>query len=148
MREGLPHLAERLRLLFETMPREPGGREMHTTRTVVEALRQNGIQVSPGNIDHLRSGRRSNPSAQLVAGLARVFGVPVGYFVDDVEAERVARELRSLAALRDAGVQKVMLRAHGLSSEGLEHLAAIAERFRRDEGLGAAPAQGSDDEAG
>ena len=67
--------------------------------------------------------------------LADFFGVPVSYFLDDDDAVRIDAELAMLAALRDAGVRRVALRAAGLSPKSLSAIQVIVERARELEGL-------------
>ncbi|MFZ2501105.1 MAG: XRE family transcriptional regulator [Nocardioides sp.] len=131
---GIPRLAEKLEHLFATVPRE-GGRQLYTNDSAAEALDQLGITVSGTHLSHLRSGRRDNPSARLVAGLAQLFGVPIAYFFNDAEEQAINEQLEALSALRDSGVKGLMLRAHGVSEKSLSHLAGILEQIRQLEGL-------------
>ena len=142
MSEGVPQLAERLELLFSTVPRAVGSTQLHTADSVSVALAAQGIHVTPTHLSNLRAGRRDNPSAVLLAGIARVFDVPLAYFFED--AQDVSSGLRTLAALRDTGVQKVMLRAQGVSPTNLEAVATVLAQIRRIEGLDEAPVEGAD----
>ncbi|MEV0869320.1 helix-turn-helix domain-containing protein [Brachybacterium paraconglomeratum] len=133
--DHVPHLAERLDLLFRTVPRDEGGSEMHTSTSIVEALRSEGISVTPNHIRAMRAGRRSNPSFRLLAGLAEIFRVPLDYFVDDSVAAEIEESLQALVAMRDTGVQQIMMRAHGVSSDSLGSVLALLDQIRRIEGL-------------
>lgn len=133
--DHVPHLAERLDLLFRTVPRDEGGSEMHTSTSIVEALRHQGISVTPNHIRAMRTGRRSNPSFRLLAGLAEIFRVPLDYFVDDSVAAEIEESLQALVAMRDTGVQQIMMRAHGVSAESLGSVLALLDQIRRIEGL-------------
>jgi transcriptional regulator with XRE-family HTH domain len=141
-------VADKLERLFRTV--HPAGRGEYTYREVAEAIRQaGGPTVSPTYIWQLRTGQRTNPSMRHLEALARFFGVPVGYFSNDDTAARVDAELDFLAALRDASVRHIALRAAGLSPQSLAAISEIIEQIRRLEGLpdpptgpGAAP--GSD----
>lgn len=141
--EDVPHLAERLDLLFRTVPRTPDSAKLHTSASVVEALAEQGISVTPNHIRALRTGRRSNPSFRLLAGLADIFRVPLDYFVNDTVAGELHDSLEALAVIRDTGVQQIMLRAHGVSSESLDSVLALLDQIRRIEGLDDADAQNS-----
>lgn len=141
--EDVPHLAERLDLLFRTVPRTPDSAKLHTSTSVVEALAEQGISVTPNHIRALRTGRRSNPSFRLLAGLADIFRVPLDYFVNDTVAGELHDSLEALAVIRDTGVQQIMLRAHGVSSESLDSVLALLDQIRRIEGLDDADAQNS-----
>lgn len=132
--EGIPDLADKLNRLFETVP-GPGRNGLYSNDTAAKALGERGITVSGVHISHLRSGRRNNPSARLLAALADLFGVPIGYFFDSELEQRIADELDALTAFKDARAKGLMLRAQGLSPESMEHLEVIMDRLRRIEGL-------------
>ena len=70
-----------------------------------------------------------------IEALAGFFGVPPAYFFDDETAARVEAELDLLVAMKDAAVQKVALRAAGLSPRSLDSIAEVIERVRELEGL-------------
>jgi len=91
--------------------------------------------VSGVHISHLRSGRRDNPSARLLAALAELFGVPIGYFFDPTMENRINAELDALTALQDSRAKSLMLRAQGVSPESMDHLEGLLERIRQIEGL-------------
>ena len=68
-------------------------------------------------------------------GLAAAFGVPPNFFFDQTAAEEIAAKLELLASMRDAGVQRVALRASELSPDGLRAIQSMVEHVRRIEGL-------------
>lgn len=82
-----------------------------TTAEVAVALsRLIGRAVSHDELDTVRAGS-CPPSPELLVGLSRHFGVPVEYL--DTTGQRVEeldKQLRLLAAVRDAGVQQLALR--------------------------------------
>jgi hypothetical protein len=71
----------------------------------------------------------------MARALAQVFGVPIDYFNDPGVAHDTDQQLAYLAAVQDAGVTKVALRAAGLSPRALETLHEIIDRIRAEEGL-------------
>src|SRR5208283_3075416 len=83
----------------------------------------------------LRKGLRDNPTRNHLAALARFFGVSPAYFFDDDAAEVVDAQLSLLAAMRDASVRSVALRAAGLSVESLAAVQVVIDHARRLEGL-------------
>jgi transcriptional regulator with XRE-family HTH domain len=83
----------------------------------------------------LRKGERDNPTKKHLEALADFFGVPAGYFFDDVTAARVESELDALVALRDSPVREIALRAAGLSAQSLATIREVVERVRQLEGL-------------
>lgn len=132
--EGIPGLAEKLNHLFATVP-APTKSGLYSNDTAALALEERGVTVSGVHLSHLRSGRRDNPSARLLAALADLFGVPIGYFFDDTMESQINAELDALIAFRDSRAKGLMMRAQGVSPESMEHLEAILERIRKIEGL-------------
>jgi len=125
--------ADRLNHLFATVV--PAGRGPYSNEEVAAALRDAGVDISRSYISLLRKGERDNPTLRHIRGLAEFFGVPLDYFGDDEVARRVDAELSLLAAMRDAGVRSVALRALGLSPRGLDRVADIIDHVRDLEGL-------------
>ena len=73
---------------------------------------------------------------KLLAALADLFGVPIGYFFDPTMEDRINDELEALAAVKDDRAKNLMLRARGISPQSMEHLEGILERIRQIEGIG------------
>ena len=132
----MPGLADKLNHLFATVP-APTRSGLYSNDSAARALEERGVTVSGVHISHLRSGRRDNPSARLLAALAELIGVPIGYFFDTTLEDRINSELDALSALKDSRAKSLMLRAQGVSPESMEHLEAILERIRKIEGLDA-----------
>lgn len=132
--EGLPGLAAKLNHLFATIP-APTKSGLYSNESAAQALGERGVTVSGVHISHLRSGRRDNPSARLLAALAELFGVPIGYFFDPTMENQINSELDALAALKDPRAKSLMLRAQGVSAESMEHLEGLINRIRQIEGL-------------
>ncbi len=105
----LPGLAERLDLLLRTAPRLATDPRPHTNELVAEALSAQGVEVSAVHILNLRAGRRDNPSARLLEGRARVFGVAVTFFLSHDGEGTLPVEPRILGALQDVNMQKLMM---------------------------------------
>jgi transcriptional regulator with XRE-family HTH domain len=126
---GVPGLAKKLEQLFAVVPKESGGR--HTNESAAQALTEAGVKVSAVHISHLRSGRRNNPSARLLAAIATLFGVEVGYFFDSAVEEKTNADLARLRALADSGAQNVMMRS-GVSPKNLKYLDQILNSIRTD----------------
>ncbi len=126
---GLP---AKLNRLFETM-RPPGAPDREYTheevaRGVAEA---GGPTISATYVWMLRTGKRDNPTKRHLEALARFFGVSPAYFFDEDQGPHIDEQLAAAAALRDAGVRAVALRASGLSPPAsLEALMLMLERVR------------------
>ncbi|MGW1976490.1 hypothetical protein [Streptomyces sp. NPDC001889] len=65
--------------------------------------------------------------------------MPVTYFFDDEIAKRLGAELDVLERLRQGNVQRVALRAVGLSDKSMDTVLAMIDRVRELEGLPADP---------
>lgn len=126
-------VAEKLEHLFRTVS---GPRGEYSLEEVATGIRERGgPTVSASYIWQLRKGVKDNPTKKHIEALADFFGVPASYFFDDDAAGRIEAELEMLAALRDAGVRRVAMRAVGLSPQSLEAIQTIIESVRQVEGL-------------
>jgi len=70
--DGLPGLADKLNHLFATVPRSTTSTRPHSNESAAEALQQYRIRVTKTHLSHLRAGRRDNPSARLLSGIAQL----------------------------------------------------------------------------
>jgi transcriptional regulator with XRE-family HTH domain len=120
-------VAEKLDRLF-TRIRENGLNE-YTYSAVAKAIQeQQGLSISHTYIWQLRTGRRENPTIQHLAALAKFFGVPVAYFLNDQETAKVESELELLSALREAGVTEIALRAAALTADSRETISHMVRK--------------------
>lgn len=137
MTEKSTRFADKLARLFDTV-RDPDG-HLYTVGQVATAITNdpsNNVTVSRSYLSQLRSGAKTgSPSAALVAALAHFFGVPVDYFSDSDLSDRIDSQLEQLAALRDSGAQRLLLRVHGISQDSLDAVIKMAESARQIEGL-------------
>lgn len=132
---GIPHLAERLNLLFARVPRGAGSPQPYSNDQAAEEITAAGVAVTGRYLSQLRSGHRDNPSARLLSAIANLFGVPVQYFFDEEQAAMVTAQLDALIAIRDARVHSMIARTRGVSDAGIANLDAILRQIRRIEGL-------------
>lgn len=131
---GRRTLAEKLDHLFRTV--HSGSRGEFSFDEVARAVQaRGGPTISATYLWQLRKGLRDNPTKKHLEALADFFGVPPAYFFDDAAAARIDAELDLLAAMRDASVKRIALRAAGLSPESLGAIAEMIERVRQLEGL-------------
>jgi transcriptional regulator with XRE-family HTH domain len=127
-------LAEKLDRLFRTV--HPRNRPEISYEDVAQAIRsRGGPTISATYLWQLRKGVRDNPTKKHLEAIADFFGVPPAYFFEDEDAERIDAELELLAALRDASVRQMAMRAFGLSAESLTAIREMIERVRQLEGL-------------
>jgi len=126
--------AERLDLLFQATGQDGRGEVGYPE--VADALtRAGGPTVTPNYLYLLRTGRRANPRLDLLRALARYFGVPTGYFIDDDVPERYTDQLQVLTALRTDGLADMVLKARGLSPDSLALLSSLVSKLRAADGL-------------
>ncbi|MEU8581951.1 XRE family transcriptional regulator [Streptomyces abikoensis] len=129
---GNQSLAERIELLFRTVHRPNGS--SYSNEDVARACREStGESFSATYLWQLRTGRRDNPTKRHLEALAAFFQVPASYFFDDTESPRIAEEVALLAAMRDAGVRDVALRAISLSPDGLGTVRDLIDAIARRE---------------
>jgi hypothetical protein len=135
MTTQLRTFAARLNYLFDTVL-SPNKRP-YTNDEVAIAISaaESNATISGTYIWMLRKGQRDNPTLKHVEALARFFGVPSAYFFDDDVTNSVASNLKMISAMRDLGVERVALRAAGLSTRSLASLVDVIDRIRELEGL-------------
>ena len=127
-------IAERLNRLWEA--HRPG--DPPSLKEVSDAINGEAGRhiVAPQYLSMLRRGERREPGFAVLASLAKYFGVSADYFTgDDEMARHTERELHLLQALRDEGVRRIALCAADLSTDDLERVLGIVQRFRVADGL-------------
>jgi len=132
--DGGGTFADRLNHLFAVVTKADG-RAYSNEEVAAAILRDQGVTISASYLWYLRTGQRDNPTVRHLNALASFFGVPPAYFVDDTARKRGEAELAVAAAMRDAGVRTVALRANGLSAASLETIREVIDRVRQLEGL-------------
>jgi transcriptional regulator with XRE-family HTH domain len=128
-------LADKLDYLFRTVRLK--GRGEYTYREVAQAINDapDDVTISASYLWQLRRGDKNNPTIKHIEALARFFGVPASYFLDDESAEEITAQLQLLAAMRDSDVREIALRASDLSSPALKMIKNVVENTRQIEGL-------------
>jgi transcriptional regulator with XRE-family HTH domain len=66
-----------------------------------------GEKISATTIWKLRNGQQANPQLRVIEALARTFGVPAGFFVEDYDEGRLGllrEQVELLALIRDWGI--------------------------------------------
>jgi len=127
-------IAERLDHLIATV-HEPG-RGPYTLREISDGVRKaTGEVVSVQYLSQLRLGQRTSPGYSKLKAVADFFGVDVRYFSDDLTAGQTDEQLEVVAAMRDANVRNLALRAAGVSEKSLKAVRALLDSVREMEGL-------------
>jgi transcriptional regulator with XRE-family HTH domain len=129
-------LSEKLDHLFRTV--HPADRGEYSHQEVADGVhRLGGPTISASYVWQLRRGDRDNPTMRHLEALAAFFGVPPAYFFDEDEAaaQAIRSELELLAALRDAGVRRIALRAVGLPPKSLLSVEQMIDLVRGLSGL-------------
>jgi transcriptional regulator with XRE-family HTH domain len=127
-------IAERLDHLIATV-HEPG-RGPYTLREISDGVREaTGEVVSVQYLSQLRLGQRTSPGYSKLKAVADFFGVDVRYFSDDLTAGQTDEQLEVVAAMRDANVRNLALRAAGVSEKSLKAVRALLDSVREMEGL-------------
>lgn len=124
-RETTPTLADKINLAFETL--HPVHRGPFTNREVARWFLDHGEpgepSVSVNYLAMLRSGERDNPTIKHLRALARFFGVPATYFIENTaHSSAVHTDLQLVAAMRDADVRAITARAMELDPAHREWL--------------------------
>jgi transcriptional regulator with XRE-family HTH domain len=122
--------ADRLNYLFETV--HPAGRKPYSNPEVAAEISKSDVQISGAYLWLLRTGQRDNPTLRHIEALAKFFGVPAAYFLDDERAEEVTEQLQLLAAARDGDVREIMMRSNDLSKPDRRTILDIIKRFAGD----------------
>lgn len=129
-------LGDRLNYLFFIV--HPQDRSEYTLEDVATGMAERrSVSITPAYLSQLRKGQRTNPSREILEGLADFFGVNPSYFFDEEVAQTVAAELELYAVMRDAEVRRVALRLPDLSPANLRAIDGIIEQFleqRRESG--------------
>jgi transcriptional regulator with XRE-family HTH domain len=135
-------LAARLNKLFEIM-RKPNTPPLSNAAAAAAITQQTGVSISPAYLWQLRNGVKDNPTVAHLRAIADFFGVPPSYLIDRDTDRKIDAQLNLLQALRDSDVRDLAMRAHGLTPQALNSLAAMVDHARQLEQLPpVAPSQG------
>jgi len=115
--------------------------ERHTLDDIAEILaRDHAVHVTTSDLQQLWTDPAANPTKDIIEALARYFGVPAGYLLDDGDlAGRVEQQLAKLAqvaelqrAARDVGVLSVAARLGDLEPGQLAAVIAVVDSYARN----------------
>lgn len=127
-------LSIKLNKLFQTM-RKPSQPTLSNAAAAEAITRQTGVSISAPYLWQLRQGMKSNPTVAHLRAIAEFFGVTPSYLIDPGIDPKIDEQLNLLAALRDAGIRDLALRANGLTPEAIDSLRAMVDHARQLERL-------------
>jgi len=137
-------LSVKLNKLFEIM-RKPSAPSLSNAAAAEAITKQTGVSISSAYMWQLRTGVKNNPTVQHLRAIAEFFGVSPSYLIDPGIDPQIDAQLNLLHALRDGKVRDLAMRAHGLTPQALNSLAAMIDLARQLEQLPpVAPSQGDD----
>lgn len=127
-------LSIKLNKLFQTM-RKPSEPTLSNAAAAEAITRQTGVSISAPYLWQLRQGMKSNPTVAHLRAIAEFFGVTPSYLIDPGIDPKIDEQLNLLAALRDAGIRDLAMRANGLTREAIDSLRAMVDHARQLERL-------------
>ncbi|MBP2371967.1 hypothetical protein [Pseudonocardia parietis] len=123
-------LKDRINRLVATI--HPADRGPYTDEEIVNGIREaGGPSMSVAYFNHLRRGRRTNPTMATIEGIVRFFRVPVGNLFADEYAETTEEDRRILTLVRQAELETLLEMASELPEETRASLARIIEDLHR-----------------
>jgi transcriptional regulator with XRE-family HTH domain len=88
-----------------------------------------GEKISTTTIWKLRNGQLTNPQLRVIQALARTFGVPAGFFLEDYDEAKLGlqrEQVELLALIRDWGITAAQFKTLlGLDDEGRKVIADL-----------------------
>ncbi|OLM28674.1 ESX-1 secreted protein regulator EspR [Pseudonocardia sp. Ae717_Ps2] len=134
-------LGDRLNRLVATV--HPPERGPYTDEEVVDGIRSvGGPSLSAQYFNHLRHGRRDNPTKAAVEGIARFFRVPVGYLFADEFSETDDADRHILTVVRRANLEDLVELLGELPRETKDSVVRIVEDLHRMHSSGHRPRRG------
>ena len=97
-----------------------------------------GEKISTTTIWKLRNGQLTNPQLRVIEALAKTFGVPAGFFLEDYDEGKLGlrrEQVELLALIRDSGITAAQFKTIlGLDDEGRKVIADLIQRTIRPAG--------------
>ena len=115
--------------------RRPTEPQLSNAAAAEAITKQTGVSISAAYLWQLRNGMKDNPTLAHLRAIARFFGLPPSYLIDDDPDPNIEAQLTLLQALRDTGVRDLAMRASGLTPQALDSVAAMIDHVRQLEQL-------------
>lgn len=104
----------------------PHDRGPYTNDEIADGIRSvGGPSLSSPYIQQLRKGRRDKPSLDLVLGIARFFGVPIGYFAGETDTALAPDEVVLLNVVRSPDLREMVGQLDELDSHTRQIVAEL-----------------------
>ena len=127
----LKTLADKVNWVLDTAHTARRGR-MPDAQVVFKIHEVTGEKISTTTIWKLRNGQQTNPQLRVIEALARTFGVPAGFFVEDYDEGKLGlwrEQVELLALIRDSGITAAQFKTIlGLDDEGRRVVADLIRR--------------------
>ncbi|WP_052589643.1 hypothetical protein [Luteipulveratus mongoliensis] len=127
---GVPRLAIKLNWLMANIRNADGSKA--TSESIAAYLTERGISASTSSIGHLRTGYRSNPSWQILDGIADYFGIPGQYWSDDAVEQAVRMDVARLDNTYRPERAELVARIAALSPEQLRSFTRAVDALDND----------------
>lgn len=132
--QRISDLSVKLNKLFETM-HKPSRPPLSNAAAAEAITRATGTSISAAYLWQLRNGMKGNPTLEHLRAICQFFGVKASYLIEDGIDADIDAQLDLLAALRDAGVRDLAMRARGLTPQAINSLRAMVDHARTLEQL-------------
>jgi transcriptional regulator with XRE-family HTH domain len=121
-----------------------GRGRMSDAEVVFKIHEVTGEKISTTTIWKLRNGQQTNPQLRVIEALAKTFGVPAGFFLEDYDESKLGlrrEQVELLALIRNSGITAAQFKTIlGLDDEGRKVIADLIRPTIRPAGQ----ASGSD----
>jgi transcriptional regulator with XRE-family HTH domain len=131
-------LSIKLKKLLATL-RKPSDPPLSYAAAAEAITEKTGVPISSGYFWGLCTGVKTNPTILHLRAIADYFGVSPSYLINPGIDPDIDAQLNALQALRDSGVVDLAMRAHGLTAQALNNLAAMIDHARHLEQLPPVP---------
>ena len=127
----LKTLADKVNWVLD-MAHTAGRGRLSDAEVVFKIHEVTGEKISTTTIWKLRNGQLTNPQLRVIEALARTFGVPAGFFLDDYDEGKLGlwrEQVELLALIRDSGITAAQFKTIlGLDDEGRRVVADLIRR--------------------
>ena len=124
-------LADKVNWVLDTAHTAGRGR-MPDAQVVFKIHEVTGEKISTTTIWKLRNGQLTNPQLRVIEALAKTFGVPAGFFLEDYDEGKLGlwrEQVELLALIRDSGITAAQFKTIlGLDDEGRRVVADLIRR--------------------